>query len=301
MKRILCLILWFSVPLFAAADLDIAHVDIIASPSNASAMDLAKGIQYALQNAKLGVDANIQKPEGYKNNNPAATLVIAIGDSSLPWLIDQRHTFATAIAFHVSSAAFLAQTKPDQRLTALYRDQPLSRQLQLAKFLLPNSKRASVLHNSAAPLAAAKELKIGLAEIRLSNNPDWLKILAQSLRDTDFLLGVDDASIYNGDTIRSILLTTYRQGKSLIGPSRSFVNAGSLASCYTSTDQYLQQLVDMVTVVVREHRVPDAQFPKIFRIAVNRQVANSLNIPIPDEDVLSAWPQNYSGDCGNGC
>lgn len=287
-------------PLFAAAELDITHVDIIASPSNTAATDLAKGIQYALQNAKLGVDANIQKPEGYKNARPNTTLVIVIGDNSLPWLIEQRNTFATAIAFHVSSAAW-TQAKFEQKLTALYRDQPLSRQLRLAKFLLPNSKRASVLLNSMPPVTVAKELKIELVDIKLANNPDWLKVLAQSLRDTDFLLGIDDVTIYNSETIRGILLTTYRQGKSLIGPSRSFVNAGSLASCYTSTDQYLQQLVDMVTVVVREHRVPDAQFPKIFRIAVNRQVANSLNVPIPDEDVLSAWPQNYSGDCGNGC
>lgn len=306
MKRLLCLLLLLSIPLFAAAELDITRVDIIASANNAAAADLAKGIQYALQNAKLGVETSIQKPEGYKNNNATTTLAITIGDSSIPWLSEQKNAFAAAIAFHVGSTAFLTQSKPDQHFTAVYRDQPLSRQLKLAKFLLPTLKHATVLRRSTNAMPINKELQrelqIGIADINIDNNPDWLKQLSLSLRETDVLLGIDDPTIYNGETIRGILLTTYRQGKSLIGPSRAFVNAGSLASCYTPPDQYLQQLVDMIAVVVKEHRLPDAQFPKLFRIAVNKQVATSLNIPIPDEETLSAWPQNYfGGECGNGC
>ena len=292
-------------PLFAAAELNITRIDIIASPNNTTANDLAKGIQYAIQNTKLGVDATIQKPDGYKNSNAATTLAITIGDNSLPWLKEQKTSYAAAIAFHVGSTAFLAQTKTDQEVTAVYRDQPLSRQLRLAKFLLPHIKRVTVLHSStnAIPLSKdlQRELQIDIAGIDIDKNSDWLKLASLSLRETDVLLGVDDSTIYNGETIRGILLTTYRQGKSLIGPSRAFVNAGSLASCYTPADQYLQQLVDMIAVVIREHRLPDPQFPKNFRIAVNKQVATSLNISIPDETSLSAWPQIYSGECSNGC
>lgn len=315
MKRLLYLILLLSVPLFAAAELDITRIDIIASADNAAATDLAKAVQYALQNANLGIDSRIQKPENYKNSDAKATLVVTIGDGSLAWLHDHKNSFAGAIAFNVSSTFFLTQRKSEQRLTALYRDQPLSRQLRLAKFLLPNLKRASILRNSATfaevppadisqitiPKELQRDLQLGITEIDVNNNPDWLKLLSLSLRETDVVIGIDDPNIYNGETIRGILLTTYRQGKSLIGPSRAFVNAGSLASCYTSTDQYLQQLVDMITSAVGEHRLPAAQFPKNFRIAINKQVATSLNIVIPDENTLSAWPQNYPGDCSHGC
>lgn len=305
MKRLLCLIVLLSIPLFATAELDITRIDIIASANNTAATDLAKGIEYALQNAKLGVNTAIQKPENYKNNEASTTLVITIGDSSLPWLSEQKTAYAAAIAFHVNSTAFARQYTSDKRITAVYRDQPLSRQLRLAKFFLPNLKRATVLHNSIDSVPISKELQrelqVGITEINIDKNSDWLKSLSLSLRESDVLLGVDNAAIYNGETIRSILLTTYRQGKGLIGPSRAFVNAGSLASCYTSTDQYLQQLIDIVTITIREHKLPDAQFPKNFRIAVNKQVATSLNFLIPDEDTLSAWLQNYSGECSNGC
>lgn len=285
--------------------MDITRIDIVASNNNAAVTDLALSIQSAIQNAKLGVDTHIQKAEEYKNSTPSSTLAITIGDSSLPWLGEKNNLFAATIAFHVSSNAFLTQKKSEQHSTALFRDQPLSRQLKLAKLLIPNLKRVSVLHNTDYPIPVSKafqhELQISVDEINIDNNSDWLKSLSLSLRETDALLGIDDAKVYNGETIRGILLTTYRQGKSLIGPSRAFVNAGSLASCYTSTDQYLQQLIDMVTVVVREHSIPDAQFPKVFRVAVNRQVGNSLNIFIPDENTLSAWLQNNSGECGHGC
>ncbi|MFT3929303.1 MAG: ABC transporter substrate binding protein [Spongiibacteraceae bacterium] len=305
MKRLLCLILWLSIPLLAAAEQDITRIDIIASSGNTAIAELAKGIQYALVSAKLDVDTHIQKPDDYKNTNPATTLVITIGDNSLPWLSEQKNPFAATVAFHVSANKFLTQTKSEQRSTALFRDQPLSRQLKLAKFLLPNLKRISVLHSADFPTPVSKEiqrnLQIGVDEINIDKNSDWLKSLSLSLRETDALLGIEDQKIYNGETIRGILLTTYRQGKSLIGPSKAFVNAGSLASCYTSTDQYLQQLVDMVTIIIREHRIPEAQYPKAFRVAINKQVGNSLNISIPDESELSAWLQNNSGECGHGC
>ncbi len=304
MKRLLCLLLLLSIPLLAAADLNITRIDIIAS-SGTTTSDLAKKIQYAIQNANPGIDANIHKPEGYRNTNAATTLAITIGDGSLPWLNERKSSYAAAIAFHVGSSAFLTRNKMGPQITAIYRDQPLSRQLQLAKFLLPHLKRATVLHSSinAAPLSreAQKQLQIDITAIDINKNSDWLKLASLSLRESDVLLGIDDPAIYNGETIRGILLTTYRQGKSLIGPSRAFVNAGSLASCYTSADQYLQQLMDMIAIVIREHRLPDPQFPENFRIAVNKQVAISLNIPIPDEKTLSAWPQIYSGECSNGC
>lgn len=292
-------------PLLAAAEMDIGHIDILSPSNNASTADLVRGLQYALQHADLGVDTTIQNTESYQNNNPTTTLVIAVGDGTLPWLNDKRNSFAAAIAFHVNSTAFSHQNKSAKNMTALYRDQPLSRQLRLAKLLLPDLKRAAVLRSAGESILINRELQrelnVTVSEVTVGSHPDWLKLLSLSLRDNDVLLGVDDPAIYNSETLRSILLTSYRHGKGLVGPSRAFVNAGSLASCYTSTDQYLQQVVDMVSTIVRQHRLPDPQFPKNFRVTVNQQVATSLNISIPDETTLSAWPQKYYGECSNGC
>ncbi len=292
-------------PLAALAGLDIARIDIIATTANPAAADLANAIRYALKNSNPTIETNVNTTENYSNSNPSNTLAISVGDGSLNWIDTQKNGFAAVIAFNANSLAFTQRYKGNPHITAIYRDQPLSCQLRLAKFLLPNLKHVSLLRNAAIPsqlfIEAAQNLQIDIDVVDADKRPEWLKSLSLSLRQTDALIGIDDTSLYNSDTIRGILLTTYRQGKSLIGPSRAFVNAGSLASCYTPTDQLLQQLTDMVATLLREQRVPDAQFPKVIRVVVNRQVATSLNIPIPDEETLSAWSKNYSGECRHGC
>lgn len=305
MKRLLLLLLLISQPLFVAAETDIARIDIIASLDNATVADLARNVQKTLQEAHLGIETTIQNRDNYQNNNSSTTLAITIGDSALLWLSNQKNTFAGVIAFYVNSTLFNQLTKSEQRFTAVYRDQPLLRQLRLSKFLLPNLQRVTILRGAHELIpnieTLQRESQLTINEIVFDDHSEWPKLLSQSLHGNDVLLGIDDPDIYNSDTIRSILLTTYRHGKGLIGPSRAFVNAGSLASCYTSPDQYLQQLASMVSITLHEHRLPPPQYPMTFHVAINKQVAASLNLPIPDENTLSAWLQNQNGECGNGC
>jgi ABC-type uncharacterized transport system substrate-binding protein len=305
LKRLLLLLLFISKPLFAAAEMDIARIDIIVAPDNAAAADLADTIQQALQKAQLGVETAVKNSINYQSNNAATTLVITIGDSSLASLNNKKTPFAGVIAFYVNSALFRQSDIPALHTTAIYRDQPLLRQLRLGKLLLPNLQRVTILHSPRELIPSIETLQreslLTIHEVVFDNRSEWPKLLSLALHESDFLLGIDDSDIYNSNSIRSILLTAYRHGKGLIGPSRAFVNAGGLASCYTTTDQYQQQLVEMVTVVLHEHRLPHPQYPNKFHVAINKQVATSLNIPIPDEKTLSAWLQNQDGECGNGC
>ena len=304
MKRLL-LTLLLAMPLLVSAKTDIDRIDIVAVRDNTALMQLAGRIENQLQQSRPGVAINIRDSRDYRNKAAASTLVITIGDSSLPWLREHRDDFAAAIAFHVSSTQFDARSLHAQHVTALYRDQPLARQLRLAKLLLPNLRRVTLLSGTDEPGIDIDGLQqnsgVGIAVVNTDKDPDWLKSLSQALRNSDALLGIDDPDVYNGNTIRGILLTTYRHGKGLIGPSRVFVGAGSLASCYTTSNQYLQQLASMVKTVLASKRLPPAQYPQEYHVAINKQVANSLNVPIPDEDTLSARLHDHTGDCGDGC
>jgi hypothetical protein len=288
----------------AAAEPNIARIDVITAADNPAGNDLAGGVQHALQQAWPGLSVTVHSSDGYQNNDAQTTIAIAVGDAALPWL-NGKANFAGAIAFYVSSIAFNADDKHDRKITALYRDQPLSRQLRLAKLLLPHLQSAAIIHGSRPLPQSNTELQrdsdVLITDAVIDNQTEWPKLLSQLMRDNDVLLGIDDPQIYNSDTIRSVLLTTYRHGKVLIGPSRAFVNAGSLASCYTASDQYLQQLVAMVGAFLQDRKLMRPQYPKVFRVAINSQVAASLNLSIPDEKIISAWLQNQPGDCGNGC
>lgn len=286
----------------AVAQSNIGRISIIADGA-APLGDTARGIQHTLQQAWPDLAIEITSKETFIPNQTQPTLIIALGDSTLPWL-EHNHDYAGAIAFYVSTAAF-APNKKNTKLTALYRDQPLSRQLQLAKLLIPNLRSVAIIRGNRELAQNATDLQRGsgirVIEAALDMQSEWPKLLSQLMHDHDVLLGIDDSQIYNSDNIRSILLTAYRHGKGLIGPSRAFVNAGSLASCYTVSEQYLQQLAAMVGTFINEHKLPSPQYPKVFRVAINPQVALSLGLSVPDEKTLSAWAQNQSGECGNGC
>lgn len=310
MKRIFfLLLLWLPISFAAHGEALISRIDVVIPADNTALADLAGGIQHALQQLQPTLPIAIRSV-GSVGSDTQNTLVIAVGDAALPWAIAGKNNYAATLAFYVSSTGFLAQSRSDEKISALYRDQPLARQLQLAKLLIPNLRRIGIifghrnLPQSVAQLERSSKLQIDAIDIE--DKPDWPKYLSQLMLDNDVLLGVDDASIYNGETIRSILLTTYRRGKFLIGPSRAFVSAGSLASCYTPPDQYLKQLVDMVGTTLRAQKLPPPQYPRAFRAAINPQVSASLGLAVQDENTLTARlqttaGQSPSGECGDGC
>lgn len=289
----------------AAAQTDIRRISVVVVSERAAAQsDIARNVQRALQQAWPQLAVEITDKDRFIPHPNQPTLLIALGDALLPWLVEHHRDGNAAIAFYVGTATFAPYQKNYPWLTALYRDQPLQRQLDLAKLLNPQLRRVAILRSEKPLPQSAAELqrRSGLSIAEAAAQPgEWPKLLAQLMRNNDVLLGIDDASLYNGETIRSILLTAYRHGKGLIGPSRAFVTAGSLASCYTTPEQYLQQLLAMVAAAVDGHKLPQPQYPQYFRVAVNPQVAASLGLVIPDEETLTAWSQNYRGDCGNGC
>ena len=94
--------------------------------------------------------------------------------------------------------------------------------------------------------------------------------------------------VYNRATIKHILLTTYRQGRVLIGPSRAYVRAGALASTYTPIDDFAREAATLIRHWLENGVWPAPRYPEHFNIVVNRQVARSLNILVPKTDILES-------------
>jgi hypothetical protein len=308
-KRILllCLLWWpcaYATGSYAtSSDVQISRIDIVIPADNTALAELAGGIQRALQPLQPTLPITIRHA-GSPSRATQTALAIPVGDTLLPWIEAEKNNYAATLAFYVSSINYQSQLRSDEKVTGLYRDQPLSRQLQLAKLLLPNLRRVAIIHGhrnlaqTSAVLEHTSQLQIHMLDIE--DKVDWPKYLSQLMQDSDVLLAVEDASVYNSDTIRSILLTTYRHGKFLIGPGRSFVNAGSLASCYTVSDQYLKQLTDMVGNVLHARKLPAPQYPRSFRVALNPRVATSLGLTVQDENTLTARLLKLE-ECGDGC
>jgi len=147
-----------------------------------------------------------------------------------------------------------------------------------------------LISDETSELASAKQLSSAFGfrlHIQTVSTPDQLASgLSALLADSDVLLVLPDAEIYRSDTIRNILLETYRQQVPMIGLSQNYVRAGALCAVYSTPMQIADQAARIVSQFARTGKLPDYQYPQEFEVAVNTQVARSLGLTIKSAEQL---------------
>ncbi|MDD5058097.1 MAG: ABC transporter substrate binding protein [Sideroxydans sp.] len=176
---------------------------------------------------------------------------------------------------------------------AIYMDQPMERRLALLTSVLPNAKDIGVLY--ATPPLELENLKILSAEKRfelhervVNQQHPLASALNELLQESEVLFVLPDAAVYNSDTIRNILLETYRKQVPMVGISPAFVRAGALCAVYSSPQQVAQQSVEVVEQFALSGKLPASQYPREFEVSINTQVARSLGLTIKDAEQLRA-------------
>ncbi len=175
--------------------------------------------------------------------------------------------------------------------SGIYMDQPMARRFSLLRAALPQTKSVGVLISNESPqLAAAKQLSSASGyrlHIQTVATPDHLaSSLSALLADSDVLLVLPDAEIYRSDTIRNILLESYRQQVPMIGLSQNYVRAGALCAVYSTPLQIAEQTARVVAQFAKTGKLPDYQYPHEFEVSVNTQVARSLGLTIKSAEQL---------------
>lgn len=167
------------------------------------------------------------------------------------------------------------------RLSLLWSDPPLERQLRLTRLLLPQVKRIGVLYDSHSEFLlkelrqAAQPLGLEVVTERWDNIHDS-RPLQTLLNSSDVLLGLDDPDLYNPKTAKNLLLSSYSRQLALIGPNAGFVRAGSLASSYSDQNDWLAILDELLDRSPATW--PRSYYPPRFKVSSNAQVARSLGI-----------------------
>lgn len=226
-------------------------------------------------------------------------LIVTVGLKAGNWAA--THTSKPVLAAMLPSqqyAVLKAEHRPAHSFSAIFVDQPWSRQVHLLHIALPNMVRVGLLHSPQDDLDT-KQLrhllaKYGASLIERTTSP--VATLFDSLNDvlsqSDVLLAVPDSAIYNSSNIRDILLSSYRQGIPLVGLSQAYVDAGALCAVFSSPENLADQASAETISYARTRRLPEAQFPKFYSVAVNREVAIMLGIRIkPAEWIKSQIEQ----------
>lgn len=225
------------------------------------------------------------------NQMPADTRLILFGQPALAWRLSAEQGPPTLV-LQVSKTQARATfgDRAPSNLSVLWSDAAPLRQLRLAKHLQPHIGRIGVLHDADSAFmldeirhaAAALDLEI-VAE-------DWPNTrdnrpLLHLLQHSDILLGLADDDLYNPQTAKNLLLTSYAQQRAMIGPGAGFVRAGSLASTYSDQNDWLATLNTLLDQPPQGW--PSGSYSDTFKVLGNSQVARALAVDLPSDEDLA--------------
>jgi ABC-type uncharacterized transport system substrate-binding protein len=194
----------------------------------------------------------------------------------------------------------------EHRVSAVFIDQPLSRQLDLLHLALPDRHRLGiVLGPSSAGLAdevRSEAHRRGLATAfeRVGDRVALYPALQALIPQSDLLLLLPDPVVINADTVYGLFVTSYRAQVPVIGFSEGLLRAGALISLYSTAAQQGRQGAQIARrFLAHDDGLPAPQYPRYFTVRVNTSVARSLGVHVPAEGELQAQlGEHQQGDAG---
>lgn len=284
MRRLLvfCSCLLLTLPAWAAEIIFSASTDSPATQAFVSDLQLRRPLDHVSFVALDQLPAPSQLPE--------TSRLVLLDRSSLDWrLNDVAGPPTLALRISRLQANTLPSILPAQ-LCLLWSDPSPQRQVRLARLLLPSAKRVGLLFDNDSEFlldeyqTAATEQDMTLVTKRWSDTRDSRPLL-ELLSHSDLLLGINDAELFNSRTVKNLLLTSYAHQRPMIGPSVSFVQAGSLASSYSDRADWLSSIE--VYLDQPPATWPKSAYPRYFKVTSNPQVARSLAIELPSNESLA--------------
>lgn len=215
-------------------------------------------------------------------------LVLAVGPAALKGVLAEGGS-NPVISLFTSSLVYrsILDAASDRRppTTAIYAEPAPTAQLRLVSLMFRRPVRTTVvlgertafLESSLQRAAAAAKIPLTVETYELNDSIN--RILSRAV-ESPVILAVPDNLVYNSDNLRTVLLTTYRNGQAVIGFSAALVRAGALATTFSDIEDIGAQLEELVMDYDGTGLLPPPRFPKYFRTLINEDVARSLNIVI---------------------
>lgn len=268
-----------------ASSASLSELRVIVEPGTNAASPILNALSQRYPGVKLGPAASFVPP---RSGNVS---YVAIGPAALRAALAARIA-EPLVALFTSRQSFdvalkEAQKYPGMRVSAIYAEASPDAQFELIAALYLRRVTVGVLLSEAtvhlvpALQRAANRFGMDLLMHRVDPADNVIRELG-ALSDATALLAVPDAAIFSADNLRGILESTYRRGQAVIGFTPALVSAGTLATAYSTVDDVLDQL-PQVLQEFELGRTPEPRFPTYWRVAINESVARSLNLVVSDE------------------
>ena len=282
-----------------------AHVQILLSHSTPPYRVLAKAINASIEGQSVSIvelDPDGHAPDSISHD--ADTLNLAIGSRAMIFALEEMPNVPLVVALvpsNVYEELLRAHGHPpnEGKVSAVFLDQPLERQVAFVRLLMPDKRRMGILvgqhsHPYVKPLrhlAAAYKLTLRIGDAREDRISDAIKDIIGS---SDFVLALHDSSLLTPNHAKWLLYMAYQRRIPVIGYSRTYVKAGALAALYSGNEQIADQIVSLLTRsgLGSGHQVSGLQlsspeYPDDFSIEINKSVAYSFAIRGIDLDAIA--------------
>ncbi len=276
-----------------------ATVAILLSGSGGGYVEVSEAIQAELRKQAntrvlLGQAGQQSLDELALNNSH---LLIAVGAKAAQQALkqaDNRTLILCVLLPRATFEALLSQQRQteNRRVSAVYLDQPLNRQIELMRQALPRLTRVGAVFgpDSATELERIRTLLdsrgLKLVSETLQGDSELFGALQRVMGGAEVFLAVPDAQIINPDTAQNLLLTSFRFRIPVVGYSASSVRAGASLAVFSTPQQIGQQAGEVARQILRGDSLPAPHYPRYFSVLSNRQMANSLNLGIDDDSSL---------------
>lgn len=115
-----------------------------------------------------------------------------------------------------------------------------------------------------------------------------LRALLHDIKEDNInsIFAIPDETLFNRETVREIIITAYKNRQAIIGFSPSLVKAGAIATVYTTKEQIISQINDLIETYSLTKKLPQPSYSKYIDIYRNNDVARSMNVAIPEQQKL---------------
>jgi len=226
-------------------------------------------------------------------------IVITLGSSAAEAML-QNSQARPLITTLITKSAFTALAEEYYKnipkalasgVSAILLDQSFERRLNLAHRLLPTMTDVGVMlgplseNNTSFYTRSLKALNLQPQILLIDPDKNPIQQLDPVITKSDVFIPIVDGQLINVTTAKWILQLSYRYRVPVIGYSANYVNAGALASVYSSPENVAAQTSDLLKSLSDQGYKNRLYFSKYCTVKYNTTVAWYLGMKLPDDPV----------------
>ena len=280
------------------------RITILMTQQSDTYQDVRKGFQQYLDKKGIAVEYDIRNFEGpaqktdmilqaMKATHPS--LVLTLGSPATEAVIREVKNIPI-IAGMIMNEAELTKA---ENATGIVLEFPLQTHISWIKKLLPDKKTIGALFNSRENTATIEQARRIIEDSGLTfyskqvETPQELPDALDSLPgNADVLWGLTDSVVFSPETVKGILLFSFRNRIPFVGLSTSWVKAGAVYALdrdYVDIGVQCGELAEQVLKGVKIHTLKP-QSPRKVLYALNLTSTNHMHLNFSDGVIRGAHP-----------